>query len=566
MKHTTMMGRLAVLAGTALVTVLAISGVALAAGSLVVTKTVPSGGATGVAPTANIDAYFNHDVAASTVKSRKFKIRKKGTTTWLSATRSVDNTISPTSTNGLSESMATLNPSADLAPNTIYQVVIVGGTTGVKGVNGEILSTNKRWTFTTSPTSDPMPPETSITAGPSGATNDSTPTFEFSGSDNITPSTSLTYECRIDSGTFAACTSPYTALALPDGAHTFEVRAKDAAKNVDGSPASRVFTVDTAAPDTSITSGPAEGATESVGSVSFGFSSTEPGSTFECKLDAGSYASCTSPNDYSNLANGAHTFSVRATDPAGNTDASPASRTWTVDTVAPTVESVSPANAATGVASTTNVTATFSEAMNSSSISSQTFTLKQQGSTSQLGAVISYDSTTRKATLDPSTDLAPNTTYTATLTTGVKDAAGNTLAQELSWSFTTGIAGPTVVSYAPTGDPAPGLSTNVTATFSTAMDPSTITTSTFTLTGPGSSGSLAAQVTYDSASKTATLDPSANLSAGTTYTALIKSGSNGVKDLQGNSLAQDFSWNFTACDGGIVLSAQSITPMGLVIC
>jgi hypothetical protein len=489
MKHTTMMRRLAVLVGTLLVAVLALSGVAWAAGSLVVTKTVPSGGATGVAPTANIDAYFNHDVAASTVTSRKFKIRKKGTTTWLSATRSVDNSISPTSTNGGSESMATLNPSADLAPNTIYQVVIVGGTSGVKGVNGEILSTNKRWTFTTSttsPTSDTMPPETSITAGPSGATNDSTPTFEFSGSDDITPSTSLTYECRIDSGTFAACTSPYTAPALSDGAHTFEVRAKDAANKV---------------------------------------------------------------------------------------DATPASRTLTVDTVAPTVESVSPANAATGVASTTNVTATFSEAMNSSSISSQTFTLKQQGSTSQLGAAISYDSTTRKATLDPSTDLAPNTTYTATLTTGVKDAAGNTLAQDQSWTFSiaTASTSPTVVSYWP--DPCcsgrvSGLDTNVTATFSKDMDPVTITGTTFTLFrkyDPDQTP-VAATVTYDAASKTATLDPSISLSDSTQYTALIKSGSDGVKDLQGNSLAQDFSWTFMPCGGGIVLSSQSITPMGVPIC
>jgi Bacterial Ig-like domain len=81
MKGVSMRTRITVLAGTVLVAVLALSGVAWAADSLVVTKTVPSGGATGVAPTANIDAYFNHDVAASTVKSRKFKIRKKGTTT-----------------------------------------------------------------------------------------------------------------------------------------------------------------------------------------------------------------------------------------------------------------------------------------------------------------------------------------------------------------------------------------------------------------------------------------------------------------------------------------------------
>ena len=115
MKQMAMRTKGMVLVGAALVAVLAFSGVAWAATALAVTKTVPSGGATGIARTANIQAYFNHDMRASTVTSATYKIRKQGATTWLGATRSVNNTLSPTSTNGGSHSVVTLDRNADLS-------------------------------------------------------------------------------------------------------------------------------------------------------------------------------------------------------------------------------------------------------------------------------------------------------------------------------------------------------------------------------------------------------------------------------------------------------------------
>ena len=119
------------------------------------------------------------------------------------------------------------------------------------------------------------------------------------------------------------------------------MRAKDDAGNVDASPASRTFTVDTAAPATTITSGPANGTTINDSTPTFAFTSTETGSTFECRVDNGPWAGCTSAHTTATLAVGDHTFEVRATDPAGNTDQTPEGRTFTVaapDTTPPDTE------------------------------------------------------------------------------------------------------------------------------------------------------------------------------------------------------------------------------------
>jgi WD40-like Beta Propeller Repeat len=86
-------------------------------------------------------------------------------------------------------------------------------------------------------------------------------------------------------------------------------------------------TPDTTRPDTFINAGPS-GSVSST-SATFSFSATEP-STFQCRLDGGAFAPCTSPTSYANLAAGSHTFQVAATDGSFNVDASPAARAWTV--------------------------------------------------------------------------------------------------------------------------------------------------------------------------------------------------------------------------------------------
>lgn len=92
---------------------------------------------------------------------------------------------------------------------------------------------------------------------------------------------------------------------------------------------------DTTAPQTTIDSGPSGAAGSAA--AEFSFSSSETASSFQCKLDNGPFAACTSPSQYAELSDGPHIFDVRATDAAGNADPTPASRSWTVDTEAPFV-------------------------------------------------------------------------------------------------------------------------------------------------------------------------------------------------------------------------------------
>ncbi len=172
---------------------------------------------------------------------------------------------------------------------------------------------------------DYVAPETSIDDGPpeGAATPDSTPSFTFSSSE-----TPVTFACSVDGGALAAC--PTTLPALAEGDHSLSVAATDAEGNTDATPATRNFSVDTVAPETIITAGPT-GPT-SASAPSFTFISTEPRSSFGCRIDDEGFAPCNSAKAYAALADGEHTFRVRATDAPGNTDATPAVRTFTVDT------------------------------------------------------------------------------------------------------------------------------------------------------------------------------------------------------------------------------------------
>ena len=183
-------------------------------------------------------------------------------------------------------------------------------------------------------TVDTRAPDTQIDSGPSSPTNSTNATFTFSGVDGASGVT--TFRCSIDGGAFGPCTSPQSYSDRFDGSHSFQVRAVDAAGNVDPTPAAYSWFVDTSVPDTQIDSGPP--APSESNSATFTFSGVDAGVsvlTFRCSLDGAPFGTCTSPQSYSGLADGSHYFQVRAVDAAGNVDPTPAAYSWFVDISVP---------------------------------------------------------------------------------------------------------------------------------------------------------------------------------------------------------------------------------------
>jgi hypothetical protein len=209
-----------------------------------------------------------------------------------------------------------------------------------------------------------------------------------------------------------------------------------------------------------------------------------------------------------------------------------------------TVTSTHPANGETGVVLNTKISATFSGAVDSATITTATFTVKQ-GTTVVPGTVAFTPLT---AVFSPAVNLIPNTLYTATITTGVKDQTGKALASNFVWSFTTGTTldatAPTVIgTINANGAANVAVNTNVGATFSEVMNPLTITNANFTLKETVAGTPVAGIVSYSGVN--AVFDPLNNLASNTSYTATIKGGVTGVKDLAGNPMASDFVWSWT---------------------
>ena len=236
---------------------------------------------------------------------------------------------------------------------------------------------------------------------------------------------------------------------------------------------------------------------------------------------------------------------------------------WTFTTITPppVVTETVPVNAATGVPISQALSVTFNEAVQCSMLASlaATFVVTGPGGAAVAGTVSCTGSV---ATFTPTADLAVNTVYTATITTGAQSLAGTPLANNYVWTFRTlpATTPPTVISTVPAnGATAVAINHALSATFSVAMNSATIDATTFTLTATGGAA-VTGVVTYVAAGSVATFTPAAALASSTAYTATITTG---AMDLEGTALASTYTWNFTtaAASSGAPPTVNSTIPL-----
>lgn len=351
--------------------------------------------------------------------------------------------------------------------------------------------------------------------------------------------------------------------SLETGSHAFYVKARDNAGATDLTPVEITFEVDATPPSVSFTT-PKHNASGVAVNSAIAAVFTEPldgstliSSTFEIKDGSGTpvpgiidytYTSATfTPSvDLDTTSNYTATVKTGVTDEVGNEMTSDYSWSFTTgigsDGIDPEVSSTNPKRDAVDVPVNMAIAVTYSEPMLPFAITTSIFILVDESFAKVSGDVFHAD---RTATFVPSFDLYTGKIYTATIKSGAQDLAGNNLATDYSWTFTTGdtpeTIPPSVSSTAPENGLADvSINSALTATFSEQMDPSTISTASFTLVDNSSASLVAGTVSYNVT--TATFEPLSYLTVNWSYTAKLITT---ARDSAGNPLESEYSWSFT---------------------
>ena len=509
-----------------------------------VTTTTPAAGAMGISPTAKVTAAFSEGMDAASINGSSFELRNTAS----------DVLVSATVTYSGSTNVATLTPTASLADATNYTVKVKSGASGVKDLAGNTLAADRIWSFTTGVAPVGCAAGSTIwpaTTTPAVAADSDTSAVElgvkfrpsangyicglrfYKGTGNTGTHTGTLWSgtgTLLATATFANETA--TGWQQVDFASPVAVTANTVYVASYYAPVGR-YAVNSSYFTAGVTNGPLyalqDGESGGNGVYRYGTGGGFPSSTF-----------------------GSSNYWV---DVVFTTTVGP-------DTTPPTVTGRTPANDAIDVAPTATVTATFSEAMNAATVTTATFELRN-ASNALVPTSVSYNAGTNTATLTPNSALTASATYTATVkggASGVKDLAGNALAADATWTFTTAAAdttAPTVTNRTPaSGATGVAPTATVTATFSEAMSAATITPTTFELRD-AANALVPATVSYNAGANTATLTPSSTLVASTLYTATVKGGASGVKDAAGNALVADAIWSFTTSVDPAVCRRQS---------
>ncbi len=421
---------------------------------------------------------------------------------------------------------ATLTPTSTLSNSTVYTVTVVGGVSGVRDTSGNAVPVNVTSSFTTAP----VAPATYSVWGGTG-----TPAIVDVGDSSALE---IGMKFRVTADGFITGVSFYKAAANT-GTHTGTLWSSTGTKL-----ATVTFTNETASGwQTATFSNPVAVTANTTYVVSYyapkgHFSVTNNG--LATTVTNGPIQALGSGVDGGN---GVYRYGTSGF-PSSTYQAS----NYWVDVVfvKSPIASVTPSSGGTGVALNGAITVVFNTEMNAATINSSTIVLKTT-SDIVVPANVSYNATTRVATLTPSAPLSYSTQYTVTVVggaSGVKEKLNYTMPVSFTSSFTT-VAPPSVSSISPSANSTNvAITSTITVVFGQAMDATTLTAANLKLQD-ASGAQVAVSFSYNATTRTATLTPTSTLSNSTVYTVTVVGGVSGVRDTSGNAVPVNVTSSFT---------------------
>jgi methionine-rich copper-binding protein CopC len=548
----------------------------------VILAVLPSAGSINVATSTLVTVTFNEAMDVSTLNASTITLA------------SGSSGIAGTMTLGADGAVATFTPTAPLSFGTVYTVTVK---TAVKDLIGNAMLATYTGAFTTSTGPDLTPPTVLTVSPASGAINipvttavvftfseimdaatlDATTVLLASGNESISGALAI-------SGSKKAVTFTPTAPLEYKMAYrpTITTGVKDVAGNALVATFVREFMTasDTTAP-TLVALSPASGAVNVsiAATIQLTFSEPLDPTTLDTTnitvavggVDIAGTLAVNASNTIATFTPGAplsyaatYTVTVKTavTDRVGNSFVANDIRTFataeTPDTTPPTVASIVPADTAVGVAVNAVVVYTFNEAMDPTTLNSTNLVLNAAGTPFPGTLAISGDN--KIATFTPAYPLAYNVSYTPIVKTGVKDAAGNALAAQVTQTFSTtlDVFAPTVATMVPVvGATNIATNTRITLLFSEPMDATTLAAPNIALAQGATN--IPGAIALNASNTVATFTPSAPLDFNTVYTMTV---TDAVKDANNNNMAANFTGNFTtsASVDSVPPTVVSVTP------